>query len=114
SGFSYALDAEGIRVGRRFGPVPCYLWYHLRGREKVVCESRCYVLTIVVEEHFLYHRLTDSLHHAAVDLPLHDHWVDYLPTIIDREVLEQFHNSCLLVYLCDGDMGPEWERVVRR
>src|SRR5438552_1982304 len=46
--------------------------------------------------------LTDTLHEPTVDLPLDDHRIDHRADVIDRNIVDERHRTCVRV---DFDLG---------
>src|SRR3954471_1492148 len=62
---------------------------HLRGAwQKVVGECRGQRLSRLIERHLFVERGTDSLCKAAVDLTVHDHWIDQLAPVFNDHIVE--------------------------
>ena len=70
-------------------------------------------LAVVAVDGALPERLADALGDAAVELAVHDHRVDLVADIVDRDVPDELDDAGLLVDLDDRDVRAERPRAVR-
>ena len=109
-----ALDADGVDRRRRDRLVELEVREIRRPRQRVVEHRAREELPLVAVDRALPERLSDALGDAAVQLAVHDHRVDLLADVVDRDVAHELDAAGLLVDLDDRDVRPERPRAVRR
>ncbi len=80
---------------------------HLVGpRERVLHEGAGEELAFLVVDQLFHQRAADPLHHAAVELSLHDHRVDGTARVVHGDMVEQPDHARLEVHLEDDRPAP--------
>ena len=85
-----------------------------RGRHEVVHKRPRLIVPILVVGHLLIQRGPQPLGQPTMDLPLHDHRVDDVPTVVHRHEPAHAHLTRAAINIHDADVRPERERQVRR
>ena len=90
-------------------------WRQVAGaRHEVIHKRRSQQLAVFAVNHVLTEHLANALRHAAVDLPLHDRFVQHITDVIDRGIGDDVNDAGLRVNLDLAHVRAEREREVRR
>ena len=102
------FTGDGVTVDAEF-----VVRQHVGLGHGVVHEARGDELAVFVVDHFLVHRLRDSLRDAAVNLALDQQRAEDFAAIVDRDVSQKFRLTGLRIDFDDRDVGAEREGARR-
>ena len=108
------LHPQRIRRRRRNRPRRLKRRQTRRLRHRVIQHAPRYQLPVIVIHPLLAQRLPDTLRHAPVNHPLHDHRVNHIPHIIHRDIPQHLRIPRIRIHLHHADMRPERPREILR
>src|SRR6185437_627449 len=118
AGFTHALDAERVGLGRNRVGLDLHVAEVVRVRHGVIHERGGYQLAGRVEVNVLHQRLACALRDAALNLAVHQQRVDDRADVVDDAVAYDLHLAGFAVDLQFADMDAvrvvgDWRAVHR-